>query len=80
MLDYGVDPNLANDDGLTALHQVSLNVIDGFSVLEYQMLLLYYGDTSGFYIWQLFFKLLYVCLGSLSKRLMFVLPFSQIAL
>lgn len=24
MLDYGVDPNLANDDGLTALHQVSV--------------------------------------------------------
>lgn len=23
MLDYGVDPNLANDDGLTSLHQVS---------------------------------------------------------
>ena len=29
MLDYGVDPNLANDDGLTALHQVRLKFIYG---------------------------------------------------
>lgn len=43
MLDYGVDPNLANDDGLTALHQVSL--IDQFSALE--VLLLYKEDTTG---------------------------------
>ena len=32
MLDYGVDPNLANDDGLTALHQVSLHVTHRFSL------------------------------------------------
>lgn len=31
MLDYGVDPNLANDDGLTSLHQVSgVSVQDWF--------------------------------------------------
>lgn len=37
MLDYGVDPNLANDDGLTSLHQVSwVSVQDRFTYLSMQ--------------------------------------------
>lgn len=37
MLDYGVDPNLANDDGLTSLHQVSrVSVQDWFTNLSMQ--------------------------------------------
>ena len=33
MLDYGVDPNLANDDGLTSLHQVSRVSVQDCAVL-----------------------------------------------
>ena len=37
MLDYGVDPNLANDDGLTSLHQVSrVSMQDWFAYLSMQ--------------------------------------------
>ncbi|PFX15664.1 protein phosphatase 1 regulatory subunit 16A-like [Stylophora pistillata] len=33
MLDYGVDPNLANDDGLTALHQACIDECDEIAEL-----------------------------------------------
>lgn len=33
MLDYGVDPNLANDDGLTALHQACIDECDDIAEL-----------------------------------------------
>lgn len=33
MLDYGVDPNLANDDGLTALHQACIDEYDEIAEL-----------------------------------------------
>ena len=43
MLDYGVDPNLPNDDGLTALHQVSLT---DYFLIKFLKLLLYNQDST----------------------------------
>lgn len=65
MLDYGVDPNLANDDGLTALHQVSLT--HRFSLRMYLMLLLYNRDSTECHILTTIFQTT-PCLFSLTIK------------
>lgn len=77
MLDYGADPNLANDDGLTALHQVSLT---DYFLIKFLKLLLCKQDSTDMNTWQLFSNLLHVCLAWLSKLFMFVLSLGQIEL
>ena len=68
MLDYGVDPNLANDDGLTSLHQVSrVSLRSGLTYLSKWDLVLNRCNSVGRDICQLILKMRYVCLVSLSE-------------